>query len=113
MMLTYLNPYRAITTLLHFCDSLQKEWEVHFKNTTTLRIVVHCAFALERTITNENLQYKDPITDEKRKLLSKVKKASAVIEKEMNLTLPDEELCYVVDLLQDEFSDPLETQAEY
>lgn len=113
MMLTYLNPYRAITTLLHFCDSLQKEWEVHFKNTTTLRIVVHCAFALERTITNENLQYKEPITDEKRKLLGKVKKASAVIEKEMNLTLPDEELCYVVDLLQDEFSDPLETQAEY
>lgn len=105
MMLTYLNPYRAISTLMHFCDNLQKELDVHFKKTTTLRIVVHSAFALERAVRGEVLQYKDTVTDEKKGMLAKVKNASQVIEKEMNIQLAEDEIYCLVDLLQDEFAD--------
>ncbi|GGL42979.1 sigma-54-dependent transcriptional regulator [Sporolactobacillus putidus] len=105
MMLTYLNPYRAISTLMHFCDNLQKELDVHFKNTTTFRIVVHSAFALERAVRGEVLQYKDGVTDEKKGMLAKVKNASQVIEKEMNIQLAEDEIYCLVDLLQDEFAD--------
>lgn len=108
MMLTYLNPYRAISTLLHFCDNLQKEWDVHFKNTTTLRVVVHSAFAMERAVRGEVLHYSNPVTDEKRAVLARVRNASQVIEKEMNIQLPEDELFYLVDLLQDEFPDRLQ-----
>ncbi|RYL93061.1 sigma-54-dependent transcriptional regulator [Sporolactobacillus sp. THM7-4] len=103
MMLTYLNPYRAISTLLEFCEQLQKEWDVHFKNTMTLRIVVHSAFAVERAVTGDTLDYKNPVSEEKKMYLNKVREAARVIEKEMSVQLPDEELFYIVDLLRDEF----------
>ncbi|WP_353948193.1 sigma 54-interacting transcriptional regulator [Sporolactobacillus sp. Y61] len=103
-MLTYLNPWRAIPTLLHFCHQLERVWSVHLKNTATLRIVVHTAFALERAISGDVLHYSGPVSDEKREWLKKVRKASEVIDKELKIHLSDEELYYLVDLLQDEFS---------
>lgn len=103
LMLTYLNPYRAIPTLLHFCSHLQREWGIHLKNTAKLRIIVHSAFALERTVLKEPLRYNYPITEGKRQGLTRIRKASRVIEKEMKIELPDDELYYLVDLLQEEF----------
>jgi transcriptional regulatory protein LevR/transcriptional regulator with AAA-type ATPase domain len=103
--LTYMNPHRAIPTLLHFCKKLQQELDVHFKNTTTLRIVVHSAFALERALVHDELHYRDQVTKRKKALLAIVRRATGVIKKELNLRLSDEELLYLVDLIDDEFPD--------
>jgi transcriptional regulatory protein LevR/transcriptional regulator with AAA-type ATPase domain len=103
-MLTYLNPWRAIPTLLHFCTQLEKLLPIHFKNTATLRIVVHTAFALERAISGEVLHYPNPVSSDQKEWLEKVRKASEVIDKELKIHLSDEELYYLVDLIQDVFA---------
>jgi Transcriptional antiterminator len=103
-MLTYINPYRAIPTLLNFCRKLQDAFHVHFKNTTTLRIVVHSAFALERAVSRDPLNYSQPVSEVQKGMLLKVKSASDIIEKELSIKLKDEEFLYLVDLLCDEFS---------
>ncbi|WKB36665.1 PRD domain-containing protein [Terrilactibacillus sp. S3-3] len=106
-LLVYLNPYRAISVLLHFCDQLQKEGHVFQKNTTTIRIIIHTAFAIERVITGDELLYREPFSDVKAGLLHKVEKAAKVIKKDLNVTLSDNELMYLVDLLIDEFGEKL------
>jgi transcriptional regulatory protein LevR/transcriptional regulator with AAA-type ATPase domain len=103
--LVYLNPHRAISVLLKFCGQLEKLLKVHFKNTTVIRIVVHTAFALERAITGDELLYKGELSEERTRLLGKVKEAADVINKDLNVHLSDQELYYLVDLLLDEFSE--------
>lgn len=102
-MVVYLNPYRAISVLLKFCDHLEKSLHVHFKNTTAIRIIVHTAFALERAIIGDTLRYKGELPSEAIPLLEKVKEAANVMVRELNITLTDNELWYLVDLLLDEF----------
>ncbi|MBL4952335.1 sigma 54-interacting transcriptional regulator [Neobacillus sp. YIM B02564] len=101
-LLVYLNPTRAISVLLKFCGQLQKQLDVYFKNTTVIRIIVHTAFAIERAITRAELVYKGEPTDKGTALLKKVKDAADVIDKNLNVTLSNNELWYIVDLLLDE-----------
>ncbi|MBA4603864.1 sigma 54-interacting transcriptional regulator [Thermoactinomyces mirandus] len=106
-LLVYLNPFRAISALLKFCDQLEKCLHVHFKNTTSIRIIVHTAFALERAIIGDELLYKGEPSEEATCLLQKVKEAADAMIKDLNVSLSDNELWYLVDLLLDEFGDKI------
>lgn len=102
-LLVYLNPCRAISVLLKFCDQLEKCLHVHFKHTTSIRIIVHTAFALERAIIGDELQYKGEPSKEAARLLEKVRDAADVMVKDLNISLSANEFWYLVDLLLDEF----------
>ncbi|MGA8943979.1 MAG: sigma 54-interacting transcriptional regulator [Thermoactinomyces sp.] len=102
-MLVYLNPCRAISVLLKFCNQLEKSLHIHFKHTTIIRIIVHTAFALERAIIGDQLLYKGEPPTEAAPILEKVKDATDVIAKDLNVSLSESELWYLVDLLFDEF----------
>ncbi|WP_445491948.1 sigma 54-interacting transcriptional regulator [Niallia sp. 03133] len=103
--LIYLNPYRATSSLLLFCQQLERDWEVHFKNTTTIRIVLHTAFAMERAIVKDELIYRGEITKEKTNMIKMIKKCFEIIKKQLNIMLSDDELYYIADLLFEEFKE--------
>lgn len=103
--LIYLNPYRATSSLLLFCQQIERDWEVHFKNTTTIRIVLHTAFAMERAILKNELIYRGEKTEEKIKRVKMVKNSFQIIQKQLNIILSEDELFYIVDLLSEEFKD--------
>ncbi|WP_141430560.1 sigma 54-interacting transcriptional regulator [Bacillus sp. 03113] len=109
--LLYLNPFRATSSLLLYCKKLEKEWDVHFKNTTTIRIVLHTAFALERSIIKNELQYRQERTNEKYLLLQRVKSAFTIIEEQLNITISDDELLFIIDLISEEFNNTNEKNA--
>ncbi|MGV3489614.1 MAG: sigma 54-interacting transcriptional regulator [Tuberibacillus sp.] len=103
--LVYLNPHRAISVLLKFCNQLETALDVHFKNTTAIRMIVHTAFALERAITGDELRYKGDLSEGQKALMEKVSAAADLIKKDLNVVLSYNELCFLVELLTDEFGE--------
>ncbi|MTT32552.1 PRD domain-containing protein [Terrilactibacillus sp. BCM23-1] len=99
--LLYLNPYRVTQGLLLFVNELEKEYRVHFKNSTIINLVMHTAFAVERAVKNSQLRYTAEVTMEKREALKIVRRASEIIQHHMNVSLEDDELLFIVDLLTD------------
>ncbi|MFT8322464.1 MAG: sigma 54-interacting transcriptional regulator [Bacillus sp. (in: firmicutes)] len=103
--LIYLNPYRATSSLLSFCQQLEREWGMHFKNTTTIRIVLHTAFAMERAIVKNELIYRGEITEDKKNMIKLIKNCFDIIKNQLNIVLSDDELFYIADLLSEEFKE--------
>ncbi|MGP7816406.1 sigma 54-interacting transcriptional regulator [Niallia sp. 01092] len=103
--LIYLNPYRATSSLLLFCQQLEKEWDMHFKNTTVIKIVMHTAFAMERAIMKTELVYHEGITEEITNRMKTIKSCFSTINEQLNIMLSDDEFYYIVELLSEEIKE--------
>lgn len=101
-MLIYLNPKRAVDTILAFNDTLQKILDVHFKNATQIRLIMHLAFALEREVSHSQLKYEGDFGEEKRQVLGLLKPALEVFKNKINVRLSEGETYYFIDMMFDE-----------
>jgi len=100
-MLLYLNPDKVVTLLLNFTVELEQIFITEFTNAQKLKIVVHTACALEREVTHNSILYNSKLSgtvdDDK---LKKIKKASGIFKKTLQLQLNDDELCYIASMIE-------------
>lgn len=101
-MLTYLNPKKAVEAINEFNKTLQKALNVHFKNATKIRIIMHLSFALEREITRTPLKYTETVSQQKEKMSDLLSEPLQVIQYKLNIALGKGETLYLVDMLADE-----------
>ena len=97
--LTYLNPAKVMSVLLEFDSVLEHSLGKAYSNPIRIRLIVHCGCALERIVTHSPLIYKGDRTNIDTQTLGAVRKAAAVFEKALNLSLDEDELCYMADML--------------
>ncbi|WP_196594089.1 sigma-54-dependent transcriptional regulator [Pectinatus sottacetonis] len=99
-MLLYLNPDKVVNLLLSFTDELERLFSAEFSNAQKLKIVVHTACALEREVTHNDISYNSKLIGKiEQKDLAKVKKAAGIFKRILQLTLKDDELCYIAAML--------------
>ena len=97
--LTYMNPGKVISVLLEFDSVLEQKLARSFSNPVRIRLIVHCGCALERIVIRSPLIYqgdKEKIDTQK---LRSLKSAASVFERALNITLDDDELCYMADMI--------------
>ncbi len=97
--LTYLNPSKVISVLLEFESVLEKELNRKLSNPIQIRLIVHCGCALERMVINNPLHYEgkpDVIDTEK---FEAVKKATSVFKNTLKITLTDDEMLLITEML--------------
>jgi transcriptional regulatory protein LevR/transcriptional regulator with AAA-type ATPase domain len=97
--LTYLNPSKVISVLLEFESVLEKELNRKLSNPIQIRLIVHCGCALERMVINNPLHYdgkQDEVDTEK---FEAVKKAASVFKNTLKITLTDDEMVLITEML--------------
>ncbi len=97
--LTYLNPSKVIDTLLSFDQILEKSLQVNLNNPLRVRLIVHCGCALERMIIGKGLIYDDDLPKIDTHKLECVKKAAVIFENSIHITLTDDELCFIAEMI--------------
>lgn len=97
--LTYLNPHKVISVLIDFERVLEQELGKKFNNPIQIRIIVHVGCALERMVINNGLNYSGDRTKLDTHKFAAVEKAASVFKESLKLTLTDDEICYIVDML--------------
>ncbi|RYL93834.1 sigma-54-dependent transcriptional regulator [Sporolactobacillus sp. THM7-4] len=101
-MLMYLNPKKAVSAIIDFNAALQKTLNIHLKNATQIRIIMHLAFALEREITHTPLKYTEAVSRDKENIASTLSVPLEVIQFKLNITMSRGEIFYLIDMLADE-----------
>ncbi|MCO7127273.1 sigma 54-interacting transcriptional regulator [Sporolactobacillus shoreicorticis] len=101
-MLMYLNPKRAVAAILEFNEAVEKTLDLHFKNATQIRIIMHLAFALEREVARTPLKYEGELSGEKKQLFHQLEKTLEVLKFKLNIQLSEGEFYYFIDMLLDE-----------
>lgn len=99
-MLLYLNPGKIVSILMDYVDTVEERLYARWDNPHKLRLVVHIGCALERMVTHSGLHYdagRLGPADEKK--LAVLKKAASIFSDALRLTLTDDELRYIADMI--------------
>ncbi len=97
--LTYMNPGKVISVLLEFDSVLEQKLARSFSNPVRIRLIVHCGCALERIVIRSPLIYQGDKGKIDTQKLRSLKSAASVFERALNITLDDDELCYMADMI--------------
>ena len=97
--LTFLNPEKICSLLEDFVITIEKSLCINYENPAKLRIMLHVACALERMILNDGLMYKDSPDTLNKNNLSALNKASLIFKSSLSISLTNDELYYMVDIL--------------
>jgi transcriptional regulatory protein LevR len=100
-LLTFLNPEKIGSLLEHFVISIEKSLCINYENSDKLRIMLHVACALERMILNDGLEYKESPDTLNKDRLSALNKASLIFKNSLSISLTNDELYYMVDMLNE------------
>jgi len=98
-MLTFLNPEKICSLLEDFVITIEKALCINYENSNKLRIMLHVACALERMIIDDSLVYKESPDTLNKNNLSALKKASLIFKNSLSISLTNDELYYMVDML--------------
>jgi len=99
--LTFINPEKICSLLETFVITIEKSLCINYENPAKLRIMLHVACALERMILNDGLIYKDSPDTLNKNNLSALNKASLIFKKSLSISLTNDELYYMVDILNE------------
>lgn len=102
MHLVYLNPKMITDLLIDWTNELQIELDTQFSNTKLLKLIVHTAFAFERVLKDNQLDYKDSLKDELLVAKGVVAKTIITVEKQLNLSLTEDEILYISEVVLDD-----------
>ena len=100
-LLTYLNPEKISSLLEDFVISIEKSLCINYENSDKLRIMLHVACALERMLLNEGLEYKESPDTLNKKSLSALNEANLIFKNSLSISLTNDELYYMVDMLNE------------
>jgi len=98
-LLTFLNPDKIYGLLEDFVTSLEGSLCINYENPVKLRIMLHVACALERMILNDGLEYKESPDTLNQNNLSALNEASLIFKKSLSISLTEDELYYMVEIL--------------
>ncbi|MVX64951.1 PRD domain-containing protein [Clostridium chromiireducens] len=100
-LITFLNPEKICSLLEDFVISIEKSLSINYENPVKLRIMLHVACALERMILNDGLVYRESTDTLDQNILYALKKASSIFKNSLSISLTDDELYYMIDILND------------
>ena len=98
--LTFLNPDKIYCLLDRFISTLENSLNINYENSMKLRIMLHTAYALERALLKDGLVFKDSINNLNRQRLDALKKANLIFKNALSISLSDDEIYYMVDIIQ-------------
>ena len=99
--LTFLNPEKICSLLEDFVISIEKSLCINYENSDKLRIMLHVACAVERMISNDGLVYRESPDTLNKDNLSALNKASLIFKNSLSISLTNDELYYMVDILNE------------
>lgn len=99
--LTFLNPDKIYYLLDKFVSVLETSLNTNYENSMKLRIMLHTAYALERILLKDGLIFKDSIDTLNSQRLDALKKANLVFKNSISLSLSNDEIYYMVDIIQE------------
>ncbi|WP_239256210.1 sigma 54-interacting transcriptional regulator [Listeria ilorinensis] len=97
--LTYLNPKKTVDLLLSFGKKLETYLGYTFDNTFKINLLVHVGCALERMVLNDGLIYREEREMLDSDCFNALIKTNHEIIQRMNLSLTEDELCYIYDII--------------
>jgi len=100
-LLTFLNPEKICSLLEDFVISIEKSLCINYENSDKLRIMLHVACAVERMISNDGLVYRESPDTLNKDNLSALNKASLIFKNSLSISLTNDELYYMVDILNE------------
>ncbi|MFE0561870.1 sigma 54-interacting transcriptional regulator [Priestia megaterium] len=102
--LVFLNPYHITTILLEWVRNMQDELGIILSNTVIIRIIMHTAFAFERTIKNEPIAFPEDeeIDDKLEKIYEKTEKTLKPIEKKLGCKVTRDEKLFITTIFAEE-----------
>ncbi|EUJ30329.1 LevR transcriptional regulator [Listeria floridensis FSL S10-1187] len=98
--LTYLNPKKALDIINTFSSVLEENIGHIFDNAYKINLMIHVGCALERMVVNDGLIYRDDRSKLDPDLLEMLHKANDAVKKRLSLSLTEDELFYIHDILQ-------------
>ncbi|MDT8718966.1 sigma 54-interacting transcriptional regulator [Clostridium sp. 19966] len=98
--LTFLNPNKIVSVLMNAVSILEKETNRKFNNAMCIRIIVHTACALERMVINDGLVYRDDKNNFDKNIVNAVNMANEMFKKSINVSLSEDEICFVADIIK-------------
>lgn len=100
--LTYLNPHKIVGIIMTFVQELERELQINFDHAMKIRIVIHTAHALERTLIRDCLVYHEDAQQQlDPHIVEAVNRAGSVFVSGINLTLSEDEKYYICDMLSE------------
>lgn len=99
--LVFLNPIWITDILLEWIEDFQAQIRVNYSNTTIIRCVIHSAFAVERIIKGNVLEYSDLPSEEVKNIFPELSKSIDQAMKSLNLKLTDGEKWFIAESLCD------------
>ncbi|MBK1812451.1 sigma 54-interacting transcriptional regulator [Clostridium sp. YIM B02505] len=98
--LTFLNPFKVISVLMTFLRVLETNLNKKFDNSMCIKIVVHVGCALERMVVNDGLIFRDNIDELDKNVINALKDCNNMVKNSLNIELSDDEIYYIVEMLQ-------------
>lgn len=102
--LVFLNPYHITTVLLEWVQNMQDELGIILSNTVIIRIIMHTAFAFERMIKDEPINFPEgeEINAKLEKIYEKTGKTLKVIEKKLGCKVTRDEKLFIATIFAEE-----------
>ncbi|WP_294403958.1 sigma 54-interacting transcriptional regulator [uncultured Clostridium sp.] len=99
--LTFLNPDKIYCLLEKFVSTLETSLDTKYENSMKLRIMLHIAYAIERMILKDGLVFKESIDTLNPERLAALKKANKTLKNSLSISLTDDEIYFMVDIIQE------------
>lgn len=102
--LVFLNPKKAVPIVMSFIHNLKELRQLDEFGTGLLNICVHICLALERSVRNETISYSKQNRQEylASQRFNLYQTANAALEDKIGVKLSDDELLYIIDMLEKE-----------
>ena len=99
--LTFLNPDKIYCLLEKFVANLESFLDTKYETSMKLRIMLHIAYALERMILKDGLIFKESIDTLNPERLAALKKANEILKNSFSISLTDDEIYFMVDIIEE------------
>ncbi|MBE6072499.1 MAG: PRD domain-containing protein [Clostridium butyricum] len=97
---TFLNSDKMYPLLSDFVEKIEEITAVSYDNFFKMRIMIHVACAVERVLLNNQLKYEGDYSTLNKQYINITKEAAQIIEKSIAITLTDDEIYYIVNIIE-------------
>ncbi|QRN85501.1 sigma 54-interacting transcriptional regulator [Clostridia bacterium] len=100
--LSFADPSKVFELLKYIADTVTRAFGIQLSEGTYLRFIIHCGCMIERLFKGNELPCNevDEIIGRNQKLYEELKRAMVTVEDNYGLEVPDNELAYILELLE-------------
>ncbi|ALV22758.1 sigma 54-interacting transcriptional regulator [Carnobacterium antarcticum] len=95
---TFLNPHKLIDVLWEYCTIIETQVNETFSNSLRIGLIMHVAGVLERVLLNDVLSAEEDTAEKDSVYYEAVIKANQSIKTKLNLTIPESEIFYILNI---------------